>query len=104
MKITFKSKAWVSEYNRSTPQELQTPEGAASLYYSPVALIDGCTFAGDAVITVDLLGQNDLVANKIDALRHQAASIRAEATVKCTRIEGHIQQLLSIEHSTKEKP
>lgn len=99
MKITFETKAWISEYNSATPDELQTSKGAASLYYSPSGLGDSGTFAGNAVITLDLLDHRTLVDNKIEALREQAAGIRAEATQKCTRIEGQIQQLLCIENS-----
>lgn len=99
MKITFETKAWISEYNHVTPDELQTPKGAATLYYKPHETCEGYTFAGNATITLDLLDQRTLVDNKIEALREQAAGIRAEATQKCTRIEGQIQQLLCIENS-----
>lgn len=99
MEITFESKAWISSYNRATPDELQTQEGAATLYYNPKDICDGYTFAGNATITLDLCDSRTLVNNKIEALREQAAGIRAEATQKCTRIEGQIQQLLCIENS-----
>ncbi len=104
MKITFASKAWISQYNCLTPEQLQTAEGASSLYYSPIGLGDGYTFAGDAVITVEIIDEQALVANKIEALREHAASIRAEATAKCTRIDGQIQQLLSIENKPSSTP
>jgi hypothetical protein len=99
MKITFESKAWISSYNSATPDELQTKRGAASLYYSPNLLGGDYTFAGNATITLDLCDSRALVNNKIESLREQAAGIRAEATQKCTRIEGQIQQLLCIENS-----
>lgn len=100
MKITFQTKAWISEYNTATPEQLRTPEGAASLYYSASDLsTHGHTFAGNATITLDLLDDRNLVDNKVATLREQAVSIRAEATAKCTRIEGQINQLLAIENS-----
>jgi hypothetical protein len=100
MKVTATMKAWISEYNRCTPRELATPEGAATLMYSNIDMSSaGYTFAGTAEVTLDLLDQNALVNNKVAALREQAAGIRAGATAKCTRIEGQIQQLLCIENS-----
>lgn len=97
--VTFKTKAWISQYDRHTLEQLGKPEVAAQLYYSPETLGDGYTFAGDAVTTLELLDERALVDNKVMALREQAAGIRAEATAKVTRIESQIQQLLSIENS-----
>lgn len=98
MKVTFETKAWVSEYNHCTPEQLGTPAGAASLYYSRVELRGDYTFAGNATVTLDLCGERELVDNKIASLREQAASVRAEATAKVTKIESQIQQLLAIEN------
>lgn len=102
MKITFETKAWISNYNSATPDELRTQAGAASLYYSPSNLGADYTFAGSATVTLDLLDTRELVDNKIASLREKAKDIRAEATAKCTRIEGQIQQLLCIENSPSE--
>jgi hypothetical protein len=101
MKITFESKAWISEYNSNTPEQLRTPKGADSLYYTSHDMSKTRhTFAGNATITLDLCGERELVDNKVASLREQAVSIRAKATAEVTRIEGQIQQLLCIENST----
>lgn len=100
MKVTTTIKAWITEYNHVTPDELKTPEGVATLNFSRHDMtMSGWTFVGDATITVDILETRALVDNKVAALREQAASIRAEATAKVTKIEGQIQQLLCIENS-----
>lgn len=107
MKITFETKAWITEYNRKTPAELRTPEGASSLFYSGddhSGVGNGWTLAGTATITLDLVDDRVLVDNKVASLREQAANIRAEATGKAARIEGQIQQLLCIENSPAAAP
>lgn len=103
MQVTFKTKAWISEYNSCTPEQLRTPEGATTLHYSNTDL-SSCNFsyAGAATITLDVLGERALIDSKVESLREQAANIRAEATAKVTRIEGQIQQLLCIENSAAE--
>lgn len=99
MKITFETKAWISEYNSNTPEQLRTPKGADSLYYTSHDMSkSGHVFAGNAVVTLDLCGERELVDNKVASLREQAVSIRAKATAEVTRIEGQIQSLLSIEN------
>lgn len=100
MQVTFETKAWISEYNSVTPEQLRTPEGATTLHYSDHDMRgNGWSFAGDATVTLNLIGERDLIDSKVVSLREQAASIRAEATAKVTRIEGQIQQLLCIENS-----
>jgi len=99
-KVTTTVKAWITQYNSVTPKELQTPEGIATLIYSNNDMATaGWTLAGTAEITVDVLDINTLVDNKVSALRQEAATIRADSTAKCTKIEGLIQQLLCIENS-----
>ena len=101
MQVTFETKAWISEYNSKTPEELRTPEGATTLHYADCDLSGhGYTFAGIANVTLALLDAHALVDNKVASLREQAANIRAEATAKVTRIEGQIQQLLCIENNS----
>lgn len=100
MKIATTTQAWITESNDVTPQQLRTPEGIATLFYSPNDMSSiGWTRVGMAAITVDLVDERQLVDNKIASLREQAATLRADATAKVTRIEGQIQQLLAIENS-----
>jgi hypothetical protein len=89
-----------------SPAELESPKSIDSLMFNhaPAEGRDdffakaGYTLVGTATITIALMDRDTLVSNKIDALRNEAAGIRAEATKKCTEIEGKIQQLLCIEN------
>ena len=104
MKVTGTIGAYISPHCSMTPADLEKPEsfdrlsfiGAGSAKYY---LSQGYTQVGTAEITVELLDRDALVESKIVALRAESATIRAEATAKCTRIEGQIQQLLCIENS-----
>ncbi len=56
----------------------------------------GWTFAGEAEITLQLVDHKALVENKVEALKAEVKSIKAEATMKVTQIERQIQTLLAI--------
>jgi hypothetical protein len=101
--VTGTALAFLSPYHSLSPADLEDPENVNKLTFTEKSdywIKEGYTQVGTAEITVELFDQNELVSNKIDALRNQAASIRAEATAKCTRIEGQIQELLCIENGT----
>lgn len=57
---------------------------------------DGWTRVGTATITVELVDEEEMVANKIDSLRQEITRVRADAHAKETHLEGKIQQLLAI--------
>jgi hypothetical protein len=57
---------------------------------------EGWTRVGTATITVELVDEEALVANKIDSLRHEITRVRADAHAKETHLAGKIQQLLAI--------
>lgn len=98
--------AYLSSCSHLSPAELETPKALSRLIFNePPAegrgdylVKSGYTLVGAATISLALIDRDTLVANKIDALRNEAAGIRAEATAKCTRIEGQIQQLLCLEN------
>lgn len=97
-KITFETKAWISQYNHITPDKVGTEDGAASLYYARADLSQqGYAFAGNATITLDVPGPKELVENKVAAMREEIKATRAEASARVTKLEGQIQQLLAIE-------
>lgn len=67
----------------------------------------GYTLVGTVDVEFHPMEVKDMVSNKVDALRKQAESIRAEATAKVTRIEAQVQTLLAIgfdEASVFKKP
>jgi len=98
--ITGKTKAWAAHYSAFRPQDAAnpTPTVINHLQYTNIDMTDqGWTDVGEATVTVDFVSHNDLIKNKVEALRAEAANIRAEATAKCTRIEDQINQLLCLE-------
>lgn len=100
MKVTIEKKAFLSKDANVTPQQLQTPKGAASLsFFSGDMSAYGYTYICQAVVTVDIPDERTLVESAINSLRQQASAIRAEATAKCTEIEGQIQNLLAIDYT-----
>jgi hypothetical protein len=103
MEITGSLNAYLSPYSSISPDDLSDPSAIASLSFtsgvSEYFAQHGYTLVGTAAITVTIMGKDEIISNKIDALRSEAATIRANATAKCTRIEGQIQQLLCIENS-----
>lgn len=58
----------------------------------------GWVHVGQLDVDFAIVSDNELVNNAVAALRAKAAEIRAEATAKCTQIEGQINQLLCIEN------
>lgn len=100
MEVEFETKAWITDYSSTKPADLATPDGVATLTFYRHDMTDaGWTLAGTAKIIVNISDMGTIVDNKVSALRAQAANIRAEATEKCTRIDGLIQQLLCIENN-----
>lgn len=103
MEVTATVTAYVSPHSSLSPADLAKPGSVSNLTFWGKHMDDsaakmGYTKVGTAQITVTLIEQNELIANKIEALKGEAAGIRAEATAKCTRIEKQIQNLLCIEN------
>lgn len=97
--ITGTVKAWATEYSTFNPRALDKTR-IDSLGFSDGDMArHGWTLVGEAEITVKLMDHDTLIGNKVEALRAEAANIRAEAMMKCTRIEEQINQLLAIEYT-----
>jgi hypothetical protein len=95
--VTTKTKAWVTPYSGLSPDDLAHGRIGGLTYHDCTSGVpDGWTLAGEAEITVHLVDTKTLIANKVEALRQEAKAVRAEATAKCTRIEGQIQNLLAL--------
>lgn len=100
--VTGKTNAWITTYSHLTPQHFANPEPEM---VNHLAFAEpgndmtsaGWTLVGEATITVNFINADELIGNKVAALRAEAANIRAEATAKCTRIEDQINQLLCLE-------
>jgi hypothetical protein len=102
MKVTSTMHAFISPNSTVTPQVLATDKGIRHMAFfgdKEFWIKQGYTHIGEATITVDVPSERELVDNKVAALREEIVTTRADATAKCTRIEGQIQQLLCIENS-----
>lgn len=98
--VTATTKAWLNSCSDVTPQQLANPKPAVidQIFYANHDMKSvGWTLIGEANITITFINQDELIGNKVAALRAEAVNIRAEATAKCTRIEDQINQLLCLE-------
>jgi hypothetical protein len=102
MKATAQMHAFISKESSATPQELQTEKGVRkmSFFSDKKYWIElGYTYIGEATITVEVPDERTLIDSKVEALREEIKTTRAEATAKVTKLEGQIQQLLAIEYA-----
>lgn len=98
--ITTVCDAYVTEYSRLGPVELAQLENASVLAYATHDMTkSGWTKVGTATITVELVNQDTMVTNKVEALRGQLAELRAKAHLEASLIEDQIQQLLAITYT-----
>lgn len=56
----------------------------------------GYTVIGEAEITIRVVSKEELIANKVLALRQEVKKTQAEATRKVKQLEGQINDLLAI--------
>lgn len=96
--VTSKTKAWIPEHSSISPKDLLAGNLQGLIYTTSDMVSVGWTLAGEAEITLYFVGERDLIDNKVAALKEEAKNIRAEATAKCTKIEGQIQELLAISY------
>lgn len=96
--ITGKTKVWLSQYSSLTPQQLGTGDvGVGHLFYADCDMTEsGYTHIGEAEVSVQVFDTKTILANKVEALKEEAKTIRAEAHQRCVRIEEQIQNLLAI--------
>ena len=88
----------LEDYATKDAQEL-----AQRLSYWPTHwdIDGGGSLVGTAEVTITLHDADDLIANKVAALRAEKAQTLAEAEAKATRLERQIQQLLAITHEVQ---
>jgi hypothetical protein len=94
--VTIHLKAWLNSKSTLGPQDLAEGKIGGLMYNNADMSPYGYTNVGNATITLDLLDQQTLVGNKIEALRNEAANVRAEAHAKVSMIESQIQNLLAL--------
>lgn len=98
--ITATLGAWLQPHHNPGDLEGDATRAASILVYTYHDFSsDGWVRAGTAEITVTL--SDDLVQNKIEALRESLKQQRAESFVKEQRIEQQIQNLLALEFNAE---
>lgn len=96
--ITGTVNAWTTEYSGIGPHNIHEAD-VDQLSYSNASMEDmGWTRVGVAIITVELLGGEELVQNKVASLEAEIRMAEAEAQARITALKGKIQQLLAITH------
>lgn len=94
--VTTAAKAWITSGSTINHKSLLSGDAEGLVYSNANMTAHGWTLAGEAEITIHLVDERELIDNKVDALKEEAKNIRAEATARCTKIEGQIQELLAI--------
>ena len=103
MKLTSTATAWITSHCRLSPEQILNPTGDQLL--RDVAFTDldmsthGYTKIGTATIEFDLIDRNEMIDNKVVALRAEMQTIKADAQVKVQKLEDQLQSLLAIEVS-----
>ena len=85
------------------PQDLQRPDAEVAnlLTLRDMSASPDYVRVGTAQVTIDLVDQSEMVANKVEALKAQKQRTLADAQAKATAIESQIQQLLAITHEVQ---
>jgi hypothetical protein len=102
MKTTLTLHAYISDFTLKylKPEELETEKVLDQLYFTRYPDLPGVVYVGQAEIEVEIFPRDQIVAGAVVMLRNQQAALRAEATAKCTALEGQVQQLLCIENKS----
>ena len=98
-----KTIAWLNSDSSMSPEKLLSASGdqlvLATLLSNLNMATHGYTKIGTATIEFDLIDRNEMIDNKIVALREELQSVKAEAQVKVQKLEDQLQSLLAIEVS-----
>ena len=100
MKITSTAIAWITPHCNLSPEQILNPTGdqlVREVAFINLDMTDhGYTKIGIATIEFDLIDRNEMIDNKVIALRAELQGVKAEAQVKVQRIEEQLQSLLAI--------
>jgi hypothetical protein len=102
MKITATTTVWVNSRCSLSPEQILNPTGdqlvREAIFIDLDMATQGYTKIGTATIEFDLIDRNEMIDNKIVALRAELQIVKAEAQVKVQRLEDQLQSLLAIEN------
>jgi hypothetical protein len=100
MKVT--ATAWLSKHSYLSPEQLLTATSKQLVEDISFTELDmstqGYTKVGTATIEFNLIDRNEMIDNKIVALRAELQGVKAEAQIKVQRLEEKLQSLLAIEN------
>ena len=101
MKIT--ATAWLSKHSRLSPEQIAIATGeqlVEDVSFTELNMAtQGYTKIGTATIEFDLIDRNEIIDNKVAALRAELQGVKAEAQIKVQKLEDQLQSLLAIEVS-----
>lgn len=98
--VTADVAAWITNETTS-PEFLLTGEPAdviGTLYFHNFdgCIPDGWVKAGDATVTLTLVGERELINNKAAKLRVEINKVQADAEIRINELKGKLQNLLAI--------
>ena len=101
MKVTATTTAWITPVCPLSPEQILNPVGdqlvRAAMFIDLDMTDHGYTKIGTATIEFDLIDRNEMIDNKVAALRAELQGVKAEAQVKVQKLEDQLQSLLAIE-------
>jgi hypothetical protein len=101
MKVTIT--AWLTKHSRLSPEQIANATGEQlvdSLSFTNLDMAtQGYTKVGTATIEFDLIDRQEMIDNKVVALRAELQGVKADAQVKVQKLEDQLQSLLAIEVS-----
>ena len=96
-----KTTVWLTKHSRLSPEQIATATVEQLIEDVSFTNLEmskhGYTMIGTATIEFDLIEPNEMIDNKIVALRAELQGVKAEAQVKVQRLEDQLQSLLAIE-------
>ena len=101
MKYKTTTTVWLIAHSSLSPDQVITATGeelVANVCFTALDMAKhGYTKIGAATIEFDLIEPNEMIDNKIVALRAELQIVKADAQVKVQRLEDQLQSLLAIE-------
>lgn len=93
---------WLSPYSSKGPEDLNSETNIQTLMYAE-AMPNDYTKVGEAELVITFFERDVVVSAKVESLRAELQTVRAEAQIKALQLEGKIQQLLAIGNEVDEE-
>lgn len=96
------TKVWLTEHCGIGPEDIKSGDAAMLVRCVTFSSHDmsncGWTLVGEANVAITFVDGNQILNNKIDALRAEKQKTLADAQVKANELEAKIQKLLAISY------